>query len=86
VDVRAERFPFDIYGKVVEPKVGADPAYVAVALNGTIRAVTRTWISQRGRFDATPEPGAWLPGGNVLEAFVVTGAESAPVLHRSSVP
>jgi hypothetical protein len=84
-DFRAATVPFDITGIILEPRTN-EPAYIAVAVNGTIRAVTRTWTRQLNRFDATPDPAVWQPNGNTLQAFAVTGPEDAPVLHGSAGP
>jgi hypothetical protein len=60
--------------------------YVAVALNGVIRAVTRTWITQRDRWLATPPLDAWRRGRNELDVFIVEGSEEKPLLRRLQRP
>jgi hypothetical protein len=73
--------PFDVAGQLVA-RAGREPRFVAVAVNGTIRAVTRTWHSQPERFLATPPADAWRTGANRLEAFLVRGDEQRPQLQR----
>jgi hypothetical protein len=84
VDPRAPAVPFDVAG-TLSPRESDAPVYLAVAVNGTIRAVTRTFDSEPRRFVATPPLGAWREGDNDLDLLLVEGDERAPVLRRVDV-
>ena len=81
----ADAVPFDVSGDLRGRRKGADPAYVAVAINGVIRAVTRTWASKSGWL-ATPPLDAWRRGGNSLEVFLIDESDAQPVLARLQRP
>jgi hypothetical protein len=85
IDPDADSVPFDVSGDLRGRSKGADPAYVAVAVNGVIRAVTRTWASKSGWL-ATPPLDAWRRGRNSLEVFLIAESESHPVLARVERP
>ena len=76
--------PFDVGGRFAGGPVAA-VRYVAVAVNGTIRAVTRTWESEPGRWLATPPLDAWRTGHNDLDVFLVSGNDSRPRLVRARI-
>ena len=76
--------PFDVAGRFPKAR-GAGTRYVAVGVNGTIRAVTRTWQSEPARWLATPPPSAYRQGSNQLEVFLVSGDESRPRLARAPI-
>lgn len=76
--------PFDVAGQVVTP-VPMGVTWLAVAVNGRIRAVTRTWDAEPARWLATPPLDAWNFGRNQVEVFIVRGNEEAPELGRTSV-
>jgi hypothetical protein len=84
-DPDADSVPFDVSGDLRGRRKGDDPAYVAVAINGVIRAVTRTWASKSGWL-ATPPLDAWRRGGNSLEVFVIGQSRADPVLARVQRP
>ena len=71
VDPRAEMVPFDVAGEITNPTPRTSPTFVAVAVNGTIRAVTRTWSSEPNKWLATPPLDVWREGANDLQVFVV---------------
>lgn len=83
VDFRAtpDVSPFDVAGRFAGPPDGG-AKFLAVAVNGTIRAVTRTWDSQPDRWLATPPLDSWKTGHNELELFLVRGDERRPRLLR----
>jgi hypothetical protein len=87
LDFRAteDSAPFDVAGRFVAGRPGGEMTWVAVAVNGKIRAVTRTWDAAPDRWLATPPLDAWRPGRNQIEVFVIGGSESAPVLARASL-
>ena len=74
VDPGAPAVPFDVSG-TLSPAPGT-PASIAVAINGTIHAVTRTWATKPDGFMATPTLEAWRPGRNVVEVFLIEGGSS----------
>ena len=84
-DPDADSVPFDVSGDLRGRRKEDDPAYVAVAINGVIRAVTRTWASKSGWL-ATPPLDAWRRGGNSLEVFLIAESEAHPVLARLQRP
>jgi hypothetical protein len=84
-DPGADSVPFDVSGDLRGRREGADPAYIALAINGVIRAVTRTWASKSGWL-ATPPLDAWRPGGNSLEVFLIAESRGHPVLARLRRP
>jgi len=89
LDWRAEpgAVPFDVAGRIAgrSSRRGAPPVYLAVAVNGTVRAVTRTWIDQPDAWLATPPLTAWREGANDLQVFLVDGDDSPPRLVRCTV-
>ena len=66
---------------------GAGAASLAVAVNGTIRATTRTYqISERRSRDTWSVvlgPDDLRPGANLVEVFVIDATRGAPVLRRA---
>lgn len=58
---------------------------LAIAVNGTIRAVTRAQPGQNGQaeFSALVPEQSFRPGRNDVTVFVVTGSEEQPVLHAT---
>jgi hypothetical protein len=84
-DPDADSVPFDVSGDLRGRRKEDGPAYVAVAINGVIRAVTRTWASKSGWL-ATPPLDAWRRGGNELEVFLIAESETHPVLARLQRP
>ena len=65
-----------------EPSPERQPSFVAVAVNGTVRAVTRTWSAEPERFLATPPLDAWRNGRNDLQVFLVEGDARGALLRR----
>jgi hypothetical protein len=79
----ADAVPFDLSGRLTSP--GRGVTWVAVAVNGTVQAVTRTWESEPGRWLATPPLDAWKTGANEVDVFVVSGDERNPLLRATVV-
>jgi hypothetical protein len=75
---------FDVAGRFADGSDGG-VKYVAVAVNGTIRAVTLTWESEPERWLATPPLDAWQTGRNDLQVFLVGGDERRPRLRRAPI-
>ena len=70
VDTASTAMPFDVSGRFASPLPGAA---VAVAVNGVVRAVTRTWEANPRGWLATPGFDAWRQGRNAVEVFVTEG-------------
>ena len=81
---KRDEAPFDVLGRL-EDLGPVAPTYVAVSVNGVIRAVTRTWSSQPSVWLATPPLSAWRPGANRLQVLVVESTPDGPVLLRTEV-
>ncbi len=77
--------PARVHGQVLSRGRPAAPVHVAVAVNGTIRAVTRTapWSGRAAGFSAVVPETAFREGGNVVEIFVVSGPADRPRLTRT---
>jgi hypothetical protein len=80
-DPGADAVPFDVSGELRGRSEDAGPAYVAIAVNGVIRAVTRTWTSRSGWL-GTPPLDAWRRGRNTIDVFLIEEWEGSPVLGR----
>ena len=86
VDPGSGLVPARIAGQVTSP--GADPSSVAlaVAVNGTIQAVTEPWkVSIGGReglWSAIVPETAFRAGHNAVEVFVISGAGGEARLAR----
>jgi hypothetical protein len=78
----AEETPFDVGGRFDGAGLARGVTYIAVAVNGVVAAVTRTWESSPSGWLATPAPSAWRKGRNDLEVFVIDGNDRAPVLRQ----
>ncbi|MBP1634426.1 MAG: sulfatase [Acidobacteria bacterium] len=82
VDLSGSAVVFDVAGRFASPR---PDTFVAVAVDGVVQAVTRTWESNPRGWLATPKFGAWRPGRNAIEVFVLEGGEAAPLLRRTSL-
>jgi hypothetical protein len=82
VDTGADPVVFDVGGRLGEANPDGSPTYVAVAVNGTVRAVTRTWATEPRGWLATPSLDAWHDGRNDVQVFVVETDTRGPVLKR----
>ncbi len=80
-DPGADAVPFDVSGELRGRSDHAGPAYVAVAVNGVIRAVTRTWTTRSGWL-GTPPLDAWRSGRNSIDVFLIEESDGRPVLGR----
>jgi len=83
VDTRADPVVFDVGGRLAQARPDGSPTYLAVAVNGTVRAVTRTWSSEPRGWLATPPLDAWRDGHNEVEVFVVDADTRGPILRRT---
>ena len=82
VDPTAPAVVFDVAGRFASPR---PETVVAVAVNGQIEAVTRTWERNARGWLATPRLDAWRRGRNALDVFVVDRDTDGPLLRRTSV-
>ena len=73
---------FDVAGRFAAPR---PDTFLAVAVNGTIEAVTRTWEANPRGWMATPRPDAWKAGRNAIDVFVVDRDDAGVVLRRARV-
>jgi hypothetical protein len=81
-DPDADAVPFEVSGQLHDARTRAGPVYLAVAVNGVVRAVTRTWTLRAGGWMATPPLEAWHRGANSLDVFTIEEIAGEPVLGR----
>jgi arylsulfatase A-like enzyme len=84
-DPDADEVPFDVSGELRGRSEDAALPYLAVAVNGIIRAVTRTWTSRSGWL-GTPPLDVWRRGRNSVDVFLIEESEGRPVLGRMRRP
>jgi hypothetical protein len=80
----ADGVPFEVSGQLHDARTKVAPTYLAVAVNGVVRAVTRTWTLRPGGWMATPPLDAWRRGANSLDVFTIEEIAGEPVLGRLS--
>jgi hypothetical protein len=87
VDTASGYLPALVAGSLRGPAVPADPLDLAVAVNGTVRAVTRTFehTGDGARFVALVPEDAFRDGGNDVEVLVVTERPEGLVLSPTRV-
>jgi len=73
VDTESAFIPAQIKGNVVLKEDTADPLYLAIAINGMISAVTKTFWHKKGKaqFSAMVPESAFRKGRNNVEVFVL---------------
>ncbi len=77
--------PFEFAGQF-EGKLPPDgPPFLAVSINGTVRAVTRGWRAAPRQWLATPALDAWRNGANATEVFRIDASSSETSLRRCTV-
>jgi hypothetical protein len=77
--------PFDVAGTLERAAGEVGPVFLAVAVNGVVRAVTQPWLSEPTRWLATPPLEAWREGANAIEVFVVEETANGALLRRTTV-
>jgi hypothetical protein len=82
VDLSAPAAVFDVAGRFGSPR---PDTFVAVAVNGVVEAVTRTWESSPRGWLASPRFDAWQPGRNTIEVLVIDRDEAGLLLRRTAV-
>ena len=85
-DSTGSHVPFDVSGRLRGAAAGSAPVAVAVAINGVIRSVTRTWEARPDTWMATPPLDAWQQGRNQLDVFMIEDAPGGPVLRHLRRP
>jgi hypothetical protein len=81
----AATVPFEFAGRFVGRLPARSLPFLAVAINGTIRAVTRGWQSAPREWLATPSLDAWRNGENAIDVLGIEQSVSGPVLRRCTV-
>ena len=77
--------PFEFAG-TFEGKLPPEGApFLAVAINGTVRAVTRGWRAAPREWLATPALDSWRNGTNAAEVFRIEASSSDTLLRRCTV-
>lgn len=88
VDLQGFFLPAYITGSVFFSTSDASPVSLAVAINGTIQAVTQPSSVDlkggRGRWSAVVSESSFRTGQNAVEVFTVSGATGQPILHRAT--
>ncbi len=75
VDPKSGYLPAHVVGTIPVPESMKDSLFLAVAVNGTIRATTQTYGHRDGiaKFSALTPEDAWHTGHNQVEIFIVRG-------------
>ena len=84
-DPAADAVPLDVSGELRGPPPGSGPTYLAVAINGVVEAVTRTWTSRSGWLATLPLD-VWRPGENSVEVFAIAERAGGVALERVRLP
>jgi Sulfatase len=85
IDRDAGSMPFEVAGQL-DPGFPTDRLpFLAVSVNGTIRAVTRAWQTAPGEWVATPPLDAWREGANSVDVFRVDESPAGLLLRRCTV-
>jgi len=82
VDLAAPAVVFDVAGRFASPR---PDTFVAVAVNGVVEAVTRTWESNARGWQATPRFDVWRPGRNTIDVLVIDRDEAGLLLRRADL-
>jgi hypothetical protein len=77
--------PAGVTGRILNAPQGETPRYLAVSVNGQVRAVTRTsrfWDDNRA-FTALVPPDSFREGSNLVDILLVSGSGDGIVFQRS---
>lgn len=87
VEAGSAFLPAHVRGEVLG-SAGDKPMHIAIAVNGTIAAVTRTtaWANKPHYFSVMIPEAAFLDGGNFSEVFEIRGTDERIVLAPISPP
>ena len=80
-----EVVPFEFAGQFEGKLPPEGPPFLAVSINGTVRAVTRGWRAAPREWLATPALDAWRNGTNAAEVFRIEASSSETLLRRCTV-
>lgn len=82
VDLTKDVLPALLTGRVRTEGSAAEGMALAIAMNGVVRATTRTtsWAGHPGFFAAMLPEGAFRSGANTLEVLAVSGEDAHPTL------
>jgi hypothetical protein len=88
VDPAADFIPAHITGSVHTDWQEGLPLSLAIAINGTIRAMTQPWTlpvdGEIGKWSAIANEAEFRPGHNAVEIFLISPFEDKPVLAKTS--
>lgn len=87
VDLDSGFLPALVSGTIEGPTPPAEPVFLAIAMNGTIRASTRTFRDAEGRvrFSAMVSEAAFRPGPNDLEIFLLEQIPRGLGISRTAI-
>ena len=90
VDLQSDFLPAYITGSIAPPLRSGQPFSLAVAVNGTIQAVTQPWSipiqGRHGSWSAVVPESVFQAGRNTIEVFVVSdSAGQATLAHATGV-
>jgi hypothetical protein len=85
LDLSTGYIPAEIEGTLRATTALPTPLHLAIAINGSIRAVTQAAPRDGGQFDflAMAPESAFRPGANTVEVFIVSGDEAQPQVQRT---
>ncbi len=88
VDLQSDFIPAYITGQISPPLRNGRPISLAVAVNGTIQAVTQPWSipiqGRHGSWSAVVPESVFQAGQNAVEVFVVSGDAGQATLARAT--
>ena len=73
--------PFEFAGHFEGKLPPEGPPFLAVSINGTVRAVTKGWRAAPREWLATPALDAWRNGTNATEVFRIEASSSETLLY-----
>ena len=87
VDLGSDFIPAHITGQVTPALLNDQPISLAVAVNGTIQAVTQPWSvpinGRHGSWSAVVPESSFQTGRNTVEVFVVSDVAGQATLART---
>ena len=88
VDLQSDFIPAHVTGQVTPPILEGQPLSLAVAVNGTIQAVTQPWNvpinGRHGSWSAVVPESSFQTGRNTVEVFVVFDTAGQATLARAT--
>ena len=87
VDPASRFIPTHITGRVHGSENASPPLQLAVAVNGSIKAITRPWSfpvkGEMGRWSVIVDETVFRPGHNDVQVFLVSSTNGTPILKRA---